>query len=110
MSVGRLLGVSGRGRGKVEDLYDRLTVGNKKVFVGATLRTRGGWDAVVVQVSELRDGFYAIHESDAGQTSAPIWHWPDGSAHAVFSVYEPPAYCGHPADILLDDDSNEGEE
>jgi len=72
-----------------------------KLTKGTILRTRGGWDAEVVAVSALHDGFYAIHQPDTGQASGPIFHWPDGTAHAVLAVYNPPVYNGHPADLEM---------
>lgn|GEM_PF-4404770 len=74
-----------------------------KLTKGTVLRARGGWDAEVVWIHGY--GFYAIHQPDKDvSASAPISHGPDGKAHSMFSVMEPPCYAvGHPADLEMGD-------
>jgi len=42
-------------------------------------------------------GIQGVHDE-----SNPVYHWPDGTAHADFSLNEPPAYNGHPADLDME--------
>ena len=83
-----------------------------KLTKGVLLIANGGWEAIVIWVRADRQGFYAVHRHGmlGGQIgiqgvhdeSNPVYHWPDGTAHADFSLNEPPAYNGHPADLDMD--------
>ena len=84
----------------------------RELLVGMLLEARGGWIAEVVHIRVDKQGFEAVHRpgvlSKSGiqgiqDESSPVYHWPDGTAHAIFSVNEPPAYNGHSADLdMLD--------
>lgn len=76
---------------------------------GKAYETRGGWKAVVIWISAPQEGLcleeraYAIHKPGDEQESQPIYHRPDGTAAAIFSVIvnEPPTYgIPHPADLM----------
>jgi len=80
----------------------------KELLVGMLFEARGGWIAEVVHIRVDKQGFEAVHRpgvlSKSGiqgiqDESSPVHHWPDGTAHAAFSVNEPPTYNGHPADL-----------
>jgi len=84
----------------------------RELTVGMLLEARGGWIAKVVHIRVDKQGFEAVHRPGVlGKSgiqgiqdeSFPVWHWPDGTAHADFSVNEPPAYNGHPADLDMTD-------
>jgi hypothetical protein len=64
--------------------------------------SRGGWVARVVYVDNRNEGrCYAIHNPGTPYESSPIIHeLKTGYAVPLFSVGEPPAYTGHPADLV----------
>ena len=74
-----------------------------KLTKDTILRARGGWDAEVVWTSPSTHipGFYAIHKPDSDDRSEAVRHHPDGTAHSVLAVLEPPTYNGHPADLEM---------
>ena len=81
----------------------------KKLKVGKTYKTRGGWDALVIWIpaqtsdyASINTGYYAIHKPKTKAESCPMWHQSNGKvADCIFGVNLAPCYKGHPADILL---------
>jgi len=78
-----------------------------KLTKGTKLKSKGGWDAVVVWVRTIEGrGFYAVHrpgEKDPRHPeSMPIWHFANGTAQSQFDVGAPPCYGSqHPADLEM---------
>lgn len=91
-----------------------------KLTKGVILKARGGWDAEVIWIRVDKQGFYAVHrpgilgsgssvrignlsfQSTNGE-SCPVYHWPNGTARAAFTIGEPPVYTGHPADLEMEE-------
>ena len=71
---------------------------------GQRYKTRGGWTAICIWVNanDLTKGGYCIHKpGDEDNEDGPIYHWGDGTAHALLAVLLPPVYdIGHPADLM----------
>uniref|UniRef100_A0A7C3WM24 Uncharacterized protein n=1 Tax=Dictyoglomus turgidum TaxID=513050 RepID=A0A7C3WM24_9BACT len=63
--------------------------------------TRGGWIAKVVYVNDKDDICYAVHNPKTPFEVGPVLHMlSTGFAAPLFSIVEPPAYTGHPADLI----------
>lgn len=78
--------------------------------VGHTYKTKGGWPALVVwkERKPIEDGvasyrighlIWAVHKPETKDETPPIGHDAEGRASAILSVYEPPVYGEHPADL-----------
>lgn len=78
--------------------------------VGKKYITRGGWAAELVLIA---DGLFWFTHLVPDQilanpsaklyttaTTAPIAHEAGGAARYVFALHAPPAFFGHPADIV----------
>ena len=71
------------------------------VTAGRLYRTRGGWPARVIWVSERHRRAFAIHKPGTFDESIVITHVSSGAAIPDFAVNNPPVYdVGHPADIM----------
>ena len=70
---------------------------------GSYFYTRGGWSAKVVHVCFNIDRCYVIHNPGTPYEVGPVAHEVK-SGHALtmslFPLLEPPAYTGHPADLV----------
>jgi hypothetical protein len=74
--------------------------------VGEDYKTRGGWRARCIWKSTF--GAFFMHfpnprgalELQIETERGPVHHHNDGKAAAALVVYEPPAFYGHPADIV----------
>ncbi len=73
-----------------------------KIIDGAYYYARGGWVAKVIYVDSREEGrCYVIHNPGTPYESLPIIHeLKTGYAIPTFSIGEPPAYTGHPADLV----------
>ena len=76
------------------------------VQIGKKYKTVGGWEALVIYVSEKKGFFYAIHRpDDAIHESMPIVHLFSGAAKSQFAIGEPPRFDKSlPGDILIDEE------
>lgn len=73
------------------------------VEVGKKYKTVGGWEALIIYISDLKGFFWAIHAPGTINESLPIVHKNDGTASSAFSINEPPRYNKLlPSDILID--------
>jgi len=73
-----------------------------KLTKGTKLKSKGGWDAVVIWVNANNKSFYAVHKPRSLNESDPVWHGEDGRAAATFAINEPPFYdARHPADLEM---------
>ena len=72
------------------------------VAEGKYFYARGGWIAKVIYVDNRPPGkFYAIHNPATPFESSPVMHLLEtGYATPILSIGEPPAYNGHPADLV----------
>lgn len=76
--------------------------------VGQTLKTLGGWDATVVWKRKVvtkagvRPLYFVVHcPGNPDLESVPILHDDNGLAKEKLAVDAPPAYSGHPADLII---------
>jgi hypothetical protein len=73
------------------------------ILEGKYYHTRGGWIAKVVHVSTSQKICYVIHNPGDATESAPILHdKKNGFAlyPSILAFLVPPAYGGHPADLI----------
>ena len=77
------------------------------IIEGKYFYTRGGWLAKVIYVSNTLSQCYVIHHPGTEYEIGPIFHdITTGYAIPFFSLLEPPAYTGHPADLIKEVSSN----
>jgi len=71
--------------------------------VGDKVKTRGGWEAVVIWIpyNVMNGGFFVVHKPGEEHESVPVYHDCFGKAYPYFAVNEPPSYGLHPSDIIL---------
>jgi len=63
--------------------------------------TRGGWIAKVIYVNNPTQKCFAIHNPNTPYEVGPVAHeLKTGFATPLFSIFEPPAFSGHPADLV----------
>jgi len=68
---------------------------------GKYFNTRGGWIARVIYVSKESNQCFAIHQPGTKFESGPVFHeLKTGYVMPLFSLLTPPAYTGHPADLV----------
>lgn len=72
------------------------------IIEGKYFYARGGWVAKVVYVDTRAEGkCFVVHNPGTPFESLPIMHeLKTGYAIPMFSIGEPPAYTGHPADLV----------
>jgi hypothetical protein len=65
--------------------------------------TVGGWEAVIVWVSDMSHLCYAVHKPNTREESVPIAHNKyDGKAAPLLVVNEPPRYDkAVPSDLII---------
>jgi hypothetical protein len=71
-----------------------------------TVKTVGGWDAVIIWRREVSPAYwrciYAIHKPGTEDETPPIAHDPEtGAPESAFSINEAPCFGAHPATLLL---------
>jgi hypothetical protein len=75
------------------------------VQAGKKYKTVGGWEALVIYVSEKFGCFYAIHKPNTPDESMAITHKLNGDAMPVFAIGQPPRFNKlEPADILINEE------
>jgi hypothetical protein len=63
--------------------------------------TRGGWVAKIIYVNNITGKCFAVHNPGTAYEIAPITHDINtGFAMPMFSLLDPPAYTGHPSDLV----------
>jgi len=63
--------------------------------------TRGGWIAKVIYINKTMDRCFAVHNPETPYEAGPIAHeLKTGFAQPLFGIMNPPAYTGHPADLV----------
>ena len=68
---------------------------------GLYFYTRGGWVARILYVNKSNRKCFAVHNPGTPYEAGPIAHeLESGFAVPMFSFLEPPAFTGHPADLV----------
>lgn len=68
---------------------------------GKYFETRGGWIAKIIYVSEIQKQCFAMHNPGTKFEVGPVFHEIDtGYANSLFGLLNPPAFTGHPADLV----------
>ena len=74
------------------------------VQINKTYKTVGGWNAIVVWVSNITHLCYVVHQPNVpGKESPPIAHNKyTGKPISLLSVNEPPVFdANHPSDLVI---------
>ena len=75
------------------------------VQIGKKYKTVGGWEALVIYVSDKKGFFYAIHSPGDVHETPPIFHQFNGAAVSQFAIGEPPRFDKLlPADVLINEE------
>lgn len=74
---------------------------NLKIEEGMYFSTRDGWIARIIYVDKDKSQCCAVHNPGTPYEVGPVFHdAKTGFAMPYFGILEPPAFTGHPADLI----------